>query len=92
MLEHPWIKMRITVLDGVLDFELSNSKPEQAINQIPKGGTGLANVRKRLDLLYSNKHLLTISDNPNSFHVHLELPLYPENIAQPHFQSEPRDG
>lgn len=37
------------------------------------GGIGLANVRRRLELLYPGRHRLDIEDTPDSFTIHLEL-------------------
>ena len=88
MLEHPWIKMKISISENMLAFELSNSKPEHAADLNGKNGIGLTNVKKRLGLLYSNKHSLVISDNPTSFHVHLKLPLEEEEISEPHRNQE----
>ncbi len=42
---------------------------------VKDGGIGLANVKRRLALLYPNKHRLTIVPGTNSFSVELELPL-----------------
>jgi LytS/YehU family sensor histidine kinase len=39
------------------------------------GGIGLANVRRRLDLLYPGAHTLTIDQQPNTYSVCLELRL-----------------
>jgi two-component system, LytTR family, sensor kinase len=57
--------------DGTLRFEVENS-----IKTGPKdsgGGVGLENVRRRLELLYPDRHTLKIEDNENSFHITLEL-------------------
>jgi len=40
-----------------------------------QGGIGVANCKKRLDLLYPKKHTLTINDFENTFHVHLKIKL-----------------
>ncbi len=37
------------------------------------GGIGLANVKRRLNLLYPDKHLLHIEDKPDTFTVTIEL-------------------
>jgi sensor histidine kinase YesM len=37
------------------------------------GGIGIANSKKRLDLLYRDKHSLIINDEETSFSVHLEI-------------------
>lgn len=40
---------------------------------IDHGGIGIANVRRRLELLYPGKHALTIENNDHSFEVMLNL-------------------
>ena len=40
-----------------------------------KGGVGLANVRKRLNLIYDHDYTLKIRNNPDVFHVELVIPL-----------------
>jgi len=37
------------------------------------GGIGLTNIKRRLQLLYPNRHTLDIQDTPNSFTINLEL-------------------
>ena len=52
------------------------SNPLLEPNRMPDdtyGGTGLENVKRRLALLYPQKHVLTIADKGNVFQVHLEL-------------------
>ncbi|RAJ08521.1 histidine kinase [Chitinophaga skermanii] len=39
------------------------------------GGIGLANVQRRLDLLYPNKHTLTITQDDNYYHTQLQINL-----------------
>lgn len=36
---------------------------------------GLINVRRRLALLYPNRHTLTIDDQPDEYHIHLRITL-----------------
>jgi len=58
-------------------FFIENSKAEAlpTQNHIRSGGIGLVNVRRRLDLLYPNKHELTIQDNPKTYAITLNLDL-----------------
>jgi len=75
MLDRPWIKIGIEINDDELFFSLSNSKPALEDNKIGKGGIGLRNVKKRLQLLYPRSHSLIISDGADVFTVELKLPL-----------------
>jgi two-component system LytT family sensor kinase len=57
-----------------LSFTCINTKPEEpAVTS--QGGLGLTNIRRRLDLLYSEKCILAIKDLPETFEVTLSIPL-----------------
>ncbi len=58
-------------------FYIENSKADRLPNtgNKPSGGIGLANVRRRLDLLYPRKYQLNIEDRPDTWVVSLELEL-----------------
>ncbi|MDR2147920.1 MAG: histidine kinase, partial [Tannerella sp.] len=56
-----------------LIFHISNSIPEGETAHSKKGGIGLANLKRRLDLLYPDKHLLNIKQEEKSFVVELIL-------------------
>lgn len=66
-------------------FILENSKGSQMPSQLhgnrPSGGIGLANVRRRLDLLYPDNYELNIRESPSTYAVHLDLELSPPAIA-----------
>lgn len=67
------ITLHLDLTATVLDFRLHNSKNAQHKDQL--GGIGLANVRRRLALLYPNQHQLTVTDTPGDFQVTLRLTL-----------------
>jgi LytS/YehU family sensor histidine kinase len=58
--------------DGVFWFLVFNTKEEKKPNGA-HNGIGLANVRRRLELLYKDRHELVIEDTPHSFEVRLAL-------------------
>ena len=68
-----FIEVKVTVEDEALHFICRNSKADHPNEE--KGGVGLANVRKRLDLLYAEKYSLRITDRLDSYHVELSIPL-----------------
>lgn len=74
----PWVQLMVIIRDAQLDFRLSNSKPAQPVQHHGKGGLGLVNVRKRLELLYPGTHLLEIKQSENVFDVHLQVQLQQE--------------
>ena len=70
------IKLEISTpspLSSNLLFTCRNSKAE--IPNQEKGGVGLANVKKRLDLLYDKSYTLEIKDEADIYIVELKLPL-----------------
>jgi LytS/YehU family sensor histidine kinase len=69
-----WINLKIDIKNNQLDFQLSNSKPAQTISGNKKG-IGLANVQKRLQLLYSGKYYLKTESTNDTFNVHLQVEL-----------------
>jgi sensor histidine kinase YesM len=73
-----WIELNINVTQHELDFRLSNSKPPGPVNQNGKKGIGLANVQKRLQLLYPEKHFLKMESEPDTFRVYLKVTLTEE--------------
>ena len=75
-----FIEVGMAVEDSRLSFTCRNSKLEVSTNtQHPtpntQGGVGLANVRKRLDLLYEQDYTLSIHDEPQVYSVELNIPL-----------------
>ena len=70
-----WIKLAINIHNNQFDFYVSNSKPLE--NDAPniKKGIGLANVQKRLQLLYPGKHLLTTCTTGDTYTVQMQLSL-----------------
>lgn len=67
-----FISIQLNSTENSIHFIIENSIPTQK-NNIPKGGIGLANVKRRLELLYPNKHQLEITDEGQLFKVDLHL-------------------
>lgn len=74
--EVPVIKVLLAVTDGVLSFEVFNSKamnlPESREH---KRGIGVQNVKRQLDLQYPNRHSMDIEDKSESYKVSLTIKL-----------------
>jgi two-component system LytT family sensor kinase len=74
MLRQPWIQLSIQADEDILHFIIVNNKPaDKLVNG--KKGIGLSNVKKRLELLYPQNHLLTIDSTENTFTVNMQIPL-----------------
>jgi two-component system LytT family sensor kinase len=72
-----WITIAITITDDWFVVKVENSLSENRISRVEDGshGTGIANVKRRLELLYPEKHILTIKNENTSFFVSLKLKL-----------------
>ena len=67
------IAISFRLQEGQLHFEVENTV--DAANSISKGGIGITNVKKRLSLLYPNKHHLDIFEKDQRYIVRLNLVL-----------------
>ncbi len=68
-----FIEVSATMEGNYLHFSCRNSKAEKPNEE--KGGVGLVNVRKRLDLLFGLDYSLLIHDETDTYSVELTLPL-----------------
>lgn len=72
--EHAWMHCKLNIDENTLRLQVENSKPVSSPEN-NKGGIGLKNLKKRLELLYPDRHKLQIQDNENTFLVKLEIEL-----------------
>ena len=70
-----WITMRSLVQNNRLTFYLANSKCHIPSEPDQHSGIGLLNVRKRLELLYTDRYTLDVHDESSRFIVQLTLQL-----------------
>ena len=71
--ENPWVKILIEVTDSnIVVFKISNNKISVDSPSSNKG-IGLNNVKRRLHLLYPEKHSLKIENLPSEYHVYLSI-------------------
>lgn len=82
MLENPWISLTISIENEELTMKLVNATSKR----IGTGhkGIGISNVRKRLELIYPNKHELRVSHKEDVFIVDLKLQLEKAAIMEVH--------
>lgn len=69
-----YINISFEVMDNLLLFSCENSKPSKTFRK-KDGGLGLANVNRRLELLYENEYLLDIKEEETTYTINLELRL-----------------
>ena len=68
-----FVEVKVLIEDDKLRFFCRNSKAENP--NVEKGGVGLANVRKRLNLLYGQDYSLLIDDSTDEYSVELVITL-----------------
>lgn len=75
-----FIDIKVEVTQDKLKFRCRNSRQEQKPDEKKKkGGVGLANARRRLDLLFPHRYNLEIKENDKEYDVQLEIPLSKNN-------------
>jgi LytS/YehU family sensor histidine kinase len=71
-----YIRISIEVVNGKLYFNCGNSTSADCRPSGDKNsGLGLANIKRRLDLLYGDHYFLETSSTGNEYHVKLTIPL-----------------
>ena len=73
--QHNFVEVSLHRKNGSLEFLVKNSKEERQHRTEPVGGIGLNNVRRRLELLYPDKHALVVKDMEGTFSIELNLKL-----------------
>ena len=66
------VRIKIARHDDRVELSVFNTKGSKAITNDHQG-IGLKNVKRRLELLYENRHELAIDDKTDSYEVHLTL-------------------
>lgn len=68
----PGIEVKLTMLDDRVEFMVRNKKPkERQPVEVPEGGIGLSNVKRRLELLYTSTHRLDIQITETVYSINL---------------------
>lgn len=71
MLDQPWISLQMSVENDWLKMKLLNAKTSHT--KYTHSGIGLHNVKKRLELLYPQKHELIITEEEEVFIANLKI-------------------
>ena len=72
--QYQFIKQEIKIKNDTFYFILENDIDKSEIRK-EFGGIGLENIKKRLQLLYPNQHILNIQTLENSFRIELKINL-----------------
>ena len=68
-----YIRLRFKTAHNMLHFTCENSKPLTPQKKNEFSGLGLSNIKRRLELLYSERHSLHIADDQTSYTVQLSI-------------------
>ena len=72
--EQGWLSIHISLLQATLEVVVENAKAPLVANK-GKGGIGINNLRKRLELLYPNRHSLELTNKKDRFLARLVIEL-----------------
>ena len=71
---NPAILIRLILTEKGLEFDVINyTEPSQTANKDTRGGIGLENVRRRLDMIYPGNYELLVESDPETYHVNLKI-------------------
>lgn len=73
--ENSFISIALKLENDQVIFTCKNSIPQQPKESANKGGFGIENIKKRLDLIYGENVQLNMHDNGSEYLVHLIIPL-----------------
>ncbi len=74
--EKSFISIRLHAQENKIVFACENSIPLNGkTEESKKGGVGITNIKKRLELIYGDKAVLNMNDNNQVFSVLLTIPL-----------------
>ncbi|MFO7658143.1 MAG: histidine kinase [Bacteroidales bacterium] len=75
-ISNTFVNIKIKTKNKTVHFEIENNKgTSDNHDQNRDSGIGLTNIKKRLKLLYPDKHALTIKDDEHKFKVSLKINL-----------------
>jgi len=70
-----FVEIVMNVNKDFLFFDIKNSKQDSNNGLDEKGGIGLENLRKRLDLIYGKSYSLVQNESEKEFEINIKLPL-----------------
>lgn len=73
--DSPWIKIEMNTSKNTLFFSVVNSVAVNGVGEKFSQGIGITNTKKRLDLIYKDKHELVLNNSGKRFSVFLKMDL-----------------
>lgn len=71
-----FVDIRVDISDGMLEFNIANSKPGQHSRSRPaSGGIGLVNLERRLGIYYPGRYKFEKSETDSEFRVSVQMPV-----------------
>lgn len=71
-----YIRITIEIIEGKLYFHCVNSKdPDYRPSSEKHSGLGLANIKRRLELLYADNYILEVTSEENEYTIKLIIPI-----------------
>lgn len=89
MIHKPWINIKSNLQGRHFEMTLINGKKDVTSTDPNRLGTGIENVRRRLELLYPKRHTLEIREDPDVFIVDLSIELDPEGSTETAMPPQP---
>ncbi len=75
-LSEGYVHVNLMVAEGELQFDIVNSKSDDPKDErYYRGGIGLSNVKRRLELIYGNHYYLKLKDSFDKYSVSLNIEL-----------------
>ena len=71
--EDNFIKLELSKRNGIFEMKVENSKEPGDVHTEKAGGIGLMNVKRRLELLYPQRHELIINNELDKYSVYLKI-------------------
>lgn len=72
---NPGIVINLAIEDKSIRFDVTNYFQNGAVNKDEIGGIGIENVKRRLELIHPDSHVLNITQTENQYETHLEITL-----------------
>jgi len=70
-----YIDIKLKIMEDHLFFTIVNSYSADMTNKTKVGGIGLENVKRRLNLIYPENHMLSVKQRPDEYEIELYIKL-----------------